>query len=166
MSKLSLISSEIVALQATIPYLQPANGGMSIEVVDVRTALDFTAIPPPASIVEPAEEVPSPTQAPGPTHLTGGQTSATHYMRIGWDVFLIASNFGKAYDDLDSGMNDDPETGRKGIKSMIDDTFAACVGKTVASGTSKLFWGGWKRYTITDAKVIYVVRLWNDIVRT
>lgn len=168
MSILGGIEADIVARLQTIAYLQAASAGIVRGVSDIETALGLGRIPPPAVIVEYAGEEFAPGEF-GPRHHGEGTNKGSNYMRTGWDLFLIAQNFGGRYDDPQSGRLDDADTGQKGVMTMVDDVFAKISGyqlPSVTDVTSKTFWKSVRRFSIQDAALIYVAHVYADILRS
>ncbi len=161
MSVLSGIEGDIVTRLRTITYLAAGTTGTARGVADIRTALDLSTVPPPAAIVEYAGEEPAPKEQ-NPVHIGSGRA----YMRTQWDVFVIAQNFGARYDDSQSGRADDSDTSEKGVMTLVDDIFSKMAGFQLPSQMTKTFWGGAKRYSIQDGCLIYVCRLYADVLRT
>lgn len=164
MSVLSGVESDIVSRLLTISYLQPINGGTCRGVRDLTTALNLSHITPPFAIVEYAGSNPVPGYE-GPINLGGGSNTAKQYVRTLWDIFLGAENFGGRYDDAFDGTVDDSATGRKGVKTMIDDAIGKLMGYQLTSQATKTYWASDKRFDLTDAVVIYVLRVYVDVLR-
>lgn len=167
MSVLSGVEADIVARVATVTYLTSVNGGTVRGVSDIETALHLSRVPPPAVIVEYAGESPAPGRE-GPLNMGDGTNQAKHYMRTTWDLFLVSQNFGGRYDDSQTGRTDDADTGQKGVMTLVDDVYAKLAGYTLpsVSSGSKTFWSGAKRYSIQDGVLIYVARVYADLLRT
>jgi hypothetical protein len=169
LSILSAIENDIVVRLQEIPYLQAVNAGTVRGVSSVEMAMNLGRIPPPAIIIEYAGEAAAPGE-PGPLHAGQGNTQrAQHYMRLSFDLFLIAQNFGGRYDDPQTGRLDGPDSGQKGVYTIVDDAFAKIAGfklPSVTSHTSKTFWKSVRRFSIQDASVIYVAGVYCDTLRS
>lgn len=150
------VEADIVArLLDGVAYLKPENGGTVRGVADTKTALEINGETPPFVLVEYAGE------DAGPPINIG---SARQLTRFKWDLFCGAQNFNAD----GSGRNDDADTGEKGVYTLIDDIATTLPGyklPSVTGTTSKLFWGGALRWSLADAKVVYVVHLWHDVLR-
>jgi hypothetical protein len=143
------IENDIVAqLQSQLAYLTTAQGGTCRGVADVTTALQLEREIPPAVLVEYAGETADP-----PLHISGGR----QLVRIPWDLFVIAESFSK-----------DGE-GRESVYTMLDDISTALGGfvlpSTVSRTMAKLFRRGIKRWSLTDASVIYLSQWYCDVIR-